>query len=477
MELHLSQVINLESICLMLKNKLSITYKEMADVMGCEPKTLERWRKGLNKYKTLSDMQYKPLFYLIETHGCTDNNDFVKILISWFPELKEYQDKEKIKSIIKDCLDYNINVVKKSSVNGLNKNENTVSCSKDFLELCLKKEKSIDNICMAFHSGWDWFKDKEKHLLLEQLNELKITLRVIVNHKDAIERIAESMIDPKQEKYYLGFNEGIIQWGKSICFLDHFNFRVSDYPILRKVYIVNYKDGTSEALIRDYAYDFAKDYDFANVHLTDNDFLLKVFQKEFEFLWNNAISYSNWVKFCPKQEEILSSDEYVLLYLSQTKELESPNDIDKAFIISALQVTDNNRVRLDVNIADRLTSNLQFNNPEYTYKGSIKMTRNNIFFTLFDESASEQVSISIVRPLHENKRFLGIMTGLSPQAKPVALKCACIHRSILSKINIQLLRQILCNNNKEWKESIMAIEERDSNLFYSNRILLDDNLR
>lgn len=474
MPLHLIKTISLDSICLMIKNKLCINYTQMAAKMGWEAKTISRWRKGEVPYRALSDMQYRPLFDLIESSCKAKGVDFVFLLTSWFPELEAYHDKDELKRIIKNSLDYHINGVEHDSLTDTKENNVIIFHSKEFLESCLTSGKSIDNICMAFHSGWDWLKNKEKNQLLEQLNSQGIKLRVIVNHRAAIRKIAKSMSDPNLEKFYIGFNEGIRQWDKCASALGYLDFRVSDYPILRKVYIINYKDGTSEALVRDYAYDFSTEFDFANIHLTNNNLSLKIFQQEFEFLWKNAMSYTCWAKALPKQEEILSAGEYVLLYLSYGKRSDSSGNAEDAFVISALQVGDNNDVRLDVNVADSLSSKLRISNPEYSYEGSIKMTRSNIFMTLFDKSVSEQISISIARPLHEQNRFLGIMTGLSPQAQPVAFKCACIGRSVLPKLNIQILKQILRNNNQKWGNSLMVFEERDINLFYSKSILIED---
>ena len=75
------------------------------------------------------------------------------------------------------------------------------------------------------------------------------------------------------------------------------------------------------------------------------------------------------------------------------------------------------------------------------------------------------------RPLYDKERFLGIMTALSPNGQPVAFKCVCVSQSILQRLDIQQLKQILSNNNQEWNNTLMILEEKDINNFYSNRIL------
>ena len=206
------------------------------------------------------------------------------------------------------------------------------------------------------------------------------------------------------------------------------------------------------------------------------DPLLKVYQQEFNYLWNKALCYPQWIKVFSTQKETLSSNKYIMLYLPHSK-----FDYNKDnFIISILQISKNNEVKLDVNIADSLTPKLSFKSPEYTYYGSSKMTRNNIFMTLFDKSMTEQVSISIIRPLYEQNRLLGIMTALSPQAQPVAFKFACIDSSIYNKIDFQLLKRILDKNNQNnriWESNLMILEEQDISLFYSNQIFKKDHQR
>jgi hypothetical protein len=469
MSLPLIEEISLYNICLMISKKLNINYTQIASSIGCDTRTIARWRTGKVPYKTLSALEYRPLFEIIES-ACKNNGiDFVSLLTSWYPDLNVYHEKEEIKSVIKFNLDYQINGMKQNAIIPIKESSPNTYHVKEFLESCIQNDKSITSICMAFFSGWDWIKEKEKSLLLEQIDKLGINLRIIVNHHAAINKIAKSMKNPRFKKFYMGYNEAIQQWAKYTAEFNHLEFCISDYPILRKIYIVNYKDGSSEALVRNYAYDFSSDHDLANIHLNNNDYFMNIYKQEFEYLWKNAISFENWLKVLPKQEELFPSGEYLLLYLSHKKE----RDNDSDFTISALQVGENNNVKLDVNIADKLAPELTLKNPEYSYHGSIKMTRTNIYMTLFDDVSTEQISITICRsPLYEQNRFLGILTGLSPQAQPIACKCACIERSVLPNLNIQVLRQILSNHNKYWRKSLMILEENDINTFYSNSIFL-----
>lgn len=468
MALILIEEISLDSICLMIKNRLGIDFAQIAAELGYVERTLYRWRTGQSLYKELSKTKYRLLFKLIESL-CDDNGiDFVSLFTSWFPQLKPYSDKEELKRIIKDSLDYHINSLMLADT------ENKIILNpKEFLESCIKSDKDIESIYMVFQSGWDWLKSKDKNLLLEQINELGINLRVIVNHQAAVKKIADTMVNPRIKKYYPSFDDNIKQWQKHACESSNVDLRISDYPILRRIYLVNYKDGTSEALLHDYAYNFVSEDDRGNFRLNNDDFLLKVFTNELNFLWDNSHTYADWSKTLPRGAEIMPSGEYVLLYLSHKKERSSGvgKKDSNAFVISALKIGENNEVQLDVNVADSMTYPLQLKAPEYTYRGFVKMTRNNIFMTLFDESESEQISVSISRPLHDQNRFLGIMTKLIPLAQPAAFKCAFIEKSLLNKLNTQQVIKILECNNNNWGENLMVLEESDINLFYSNAIL------
>ena len=271
--------ITLKNILLNIKHSFGLTYTKMAQELDVSTKTLNRWKDGNKTYKTLKKEDYKTLFTLLEQKGaCERDSDFVKMLQKWYSELLPYKTKADIKKVIQMSLDYHLNPI---PLDEENNSSSIIVHAKEYILSCLNNEKNIDNICMAFHSGWDWLKENEKNQLIELINERGITLRVIVNHRDAIRKIAKTMCDPKMAKHYLGFNEGIKKWNDLAIDLENFEFRISDYPIFRKIYIINYKDGTSEARMRDYVYDYATEYDEVAIHLTHNDSSLHIFQQEF----------------------------------------------------------------------------------------------------------------------------------------------------------------------------------------------------
>lgn len=337
--------------------------------------------------------------------------------------------------------------------------------SKSFLQECLRNKDEIESICMAFHSGWEFWDDRDLRDLLRTLNNNGITIQVIANPDSAIRQIAMAMRDPHLIDEYIGFNESLSKWAERTNTLGNTYFRVSEYPILRKIYISKYKDGTKKALFRDYVYGYAPDVNTAFIQLSDNDPSLTIFQREFDFHWKKSKTYLDWFSSLPKKEEIMPPKDYILLYLSHQNNNENDNPLSD-FIISSLSIGDNNNITLYANISEN-SNNIS----EYTYQGKLKLTRNNIFLSLYDQTEQEHISILFSRPLYDKDRFLGIMTALSPNGQPVAFKCVCVSQSIFQNLDIQQLKQILSNNNQEWNNTLMILEEKDINFFYSNRIL------
>lgn len=462
--------ITFQNIILLLNQKLGISLNQIAEDLSISIKTLTRWRKG-SPYHSLN---YFLLFQSIE-RACKKNDlDFLTVLTETFPILHHCHGEKNIKHTVENTLREHL---------GQNISSDNISIkkhiyeSKSFIEHILKNGKEIESIYMSFHSGLNWLKNKGKGKLLEQINQRGIKLYVIVNDQNSIGKIIKTMTNPDMEKFYISLNQGIIQWNKCVSELTYINFRISDYPILRKLYLVNYKDGTSEALTRDYVYDFCADsnHEYENIYLTDSDLSLNLFRKEFDFLWDSALTYDNWSALSPKKEELVPPGKYILLYLTHRNPFNSYENPEKNFIISTLQIGNSNNVKLEVNVAKTLSSTIPSYEPEYTYYGNIKLTRHTIYMQLFDELELEQVSISINRPLHDKKRFLGIMTALSPQAQPVAFKCALLKEELIKNIDMKKLTELLKCKNNNWGKHLMILEEQDINCFYSNQIIINKN--
>lgn len=160
------------------------------------------------------------------------------------------------------------------------------------------------------------------------------------------------------------------------------------------------------------------------------------------------------------------------MYPSHKKQIANNHFINDDWIYCALAICDNNKVFLKVNISNNIDPFNPSNYCEYSYQGTANVTRNNIFISLYDTEQQEAINISISRPVHKAHRYIGIISALSPSGQPVAFKCACIGRSLINKVNKNLLWVLLNNGSHEWSDSLMILENQDINLFYSDKILI-----
>lgn len=412
---------------------------------------LSRIRRGMAK---MDDSHFQNMFELIKSQS----DSFVTTMKTWYPSLSKYTTEAEIKEIIKANLNGTASKTSICTASSIN--------SKRFLEVCLQYESPIKCIKIVAQTGWQWFYDPEKTDLLTWLAQKDIEIQVIQNSTSpTIKKISQATKDPEKELRYMGFDRTLTKWHDYEKTYSTIKFRISDYPILRKILIVEFKDNSAKALIRDYTYGSPVAYSSPHKQLSCDELDYKYYQAEFEFLWNHSQTYEQWHNALPKLEEAMQPSDYVLMYPSHVKTIE-PNS---KWIYSVLSITDKNTVSLKVNITESLDSI-----GEYTYQGKLKLTRNNIFIALYDEDQQEKINISLVRPLSTKDRFIGIMTALSPSGQqPVAFKCACIGQSLLKRINFQILSQMLSHNNKEWDNNLLTLENQDINTFYSDYIFID----
>ena len=443
----------------------NMDYTEIAGLFGKDDRTLLRWRNGA--YGPVKKKNYKPLFDLLE-RKITDGNARVLFLVDAFHMPRQYVNVsyDDLKEIIIRALN-NAFLGKKTTGNDQQSEVITpVQSTKEFLISCLAKRMSIKSISMAFHSGWYWWDDHEMTKLLKTIDAEGIEIRVIANPASTIKQIAMAMRNPDLVDFYLGFDETLAKWNEWENRLKNLDFRVCEYPLFRKISIVEYADGAKEALFRDYVYDYSHNTNEPNMKLTVRDSSLDVFCREFEFLWQKSTDYSSWYSAQPKKEDIMEPGNYLFFQLSHRKEAEAP---ENDFVISGLSIEEDNHATLYMNV---MNSAKPFtpDNAEYVYTGDVHLTGNVIFMNLTDKERQEQVNISL-RAFRGKDRFIGILTGLSTGYQPVAFKCACLNQALLSKIDLQKLKEVLSHHNREWGDNLMILEERDIDLFYSNRIM------
>ena len=423
--------------------------------LGCD-RTLRRVSSGERK---LAEDEYELLFSAIKADAGGRPRDFVKLMVKWYPALAAFTTEAAIRSVIKA----NLNGTASPDV-ALPAPAHPRMSSMRFLQSCLERGIAVSGVKMAYQTGWLWLEKQERTELLILLAKTGVPIQVIANPESVIKDIAYTMSDPDLILRYKGFNETLFGWHKYECAYDSIQLRISKYPIMRKTLIVSFEDGTSTALLGEYAYGSpSKEAPPYRIMNSDEE-SYAFYNNEFSFLWDRAKTFTEWSLSLPRKEEYMKPGYYLLVYLSHGKES------NEEWIFSALSVEENNTAKLRVNIsqpADAVKEDASF---EYSYRGHVRLTPYNVFISLNDEARSEEVNISLSRLLHSGSRFLGIMTGVSPSGQPAAFKCACFDRASISIINFKVLRDVLGHHNQEWSDSLMITESRDINLFYSDRL-------
>lgn len=147
--------------------------------------------------------------------------------------------------------------------------------------------EEIESIDMAFHGGDHWLRDGEKVDLLEKILDRGIHLRIIVNTKEAVDLICSHM--RQRRRKYMGFDNAINAWKEwESDFPGLIDVRISDIPLLHRVYLIRKKDGTGVANITCYTYGNYTPKNDIRLYFNENDPAFLVFAKEFEYLWDLA---------------------------------------------------------------------------------------------------------------------------------------------------------------------------------------------
>ena len=449
-----------------------LDYTKIAIECKTTERTLLRWRTG--KYKTMKNMHYTPLFKLLEEKFRRENERVV-FLVDAFHMPRQYRNigYDDLKGIIIRTLDDRL--AETDTVSDTQQDHNMIAAQsiKKFINRCLDKRISIKSISMAFHSGWYWWDDHEMTKLLKKIDFAGIKIRVMANSASTIKQIAMAMRDSELTDFYLGFDETLAKWHEwEESKLKNLDFRICGYPLFRKIVIVEYVDGAKEALFRDYVYAYGDSTNESNMKLTERDPSMDIFQREYEFLWGKSVKYSLWYSSQPEKEEIMEPGNYLFFQLSHSAEKE---DNGNDFVVSGLSIGNNNSATLYMNVMDS-TRPFTRDNAEYIYSGMVRLAGNIVFMNLIDEDHQEQVNISL-KAFKGKERYIGITTGLSTGYQPVAFKCACLSKTLLSKIDFQKLKEVLSQHNREWGDNLMILEERDIDLFFSNRIMKSEKER
>ena len=235
--------------------------------------------------------------------------------------------------------------------------------------------------------------------------------------------------------------------------------------------LVEFQDGTARGFFRDYAYGYIAEKMPAVVRNEKEHSELSIYTNEFSYLWERSRSYDDWHSSLPKREEVMETGKYVLLYPAHGNDEKSTGNMEDGWVYSLLVIEPDNQVNLFVNIPLSMDAEeMDRRKQEYSYRGEVRLTGKNVFFTLTDDSDKESVNLTFWRPLHNRGRFLGILSALSPSGLPVSLKCAMINPELLPKIDKAVLRDILCRQNNT-SGNLMILDLQDYELFDSKKIL------
>lgn len=150
-------------------------------------------------------------------------------------------------------------------------------------------KNEIQRIDMAFHSGPSWHWDSDIVSILKQMLQMKIHIRVLINTEQAAMLLAQHM-RTKGQRYHR-FEDVIADW--KVLEAENSKYvevRLSEIPLLRRYYCVHYTDEKLDTVN-------VKHYTYANGNIHENfqsifsveSHYFKLYQSEFEYLWEKAI--------------------------------------------------------------------------------------------------------------------------------------------------------------------------------------------
>lgn len=151
--------------------------------------------------------------------------------------------------------------------------------------------------------------------------------------------------------------------------------------------------------------------------------------------------------------------EYTVIYFSGL------NESNSKIIKSSLTINSLGYVTLLNNIKSK-------NNKiaEFTYYGVCEDAGNIIYIHLKNNHSDERAMISLINPVGNLERFIGLFTAASSNNVPVCVKLACIKKHLEKKIDYDVLSNILTKENISYSNSVHTIEEKEKMLFYSDNI-------
>lgn len=240
-----------------------------------------------------------------------ENDDFYETIEEWFPLLSRKKfTPEQIDEIII------ANLVRTPSETSAAGNPWVGMSTADFFRECLQYPFPIKRIRMAAHTGWSFFDNPDKRKILKDLLEKGIEIQFIGNIPTPETReILTAMRDPGRELDYRGLNNTFAEWKRYETRFSNLHVLVSTlYPLLHQVYFVefdsenvsgrNEKESCHDLLfVRNYTYGTSDKKPVAQEPILSDSAEYDYYRTEYDFLWEHAVSYDEWIRSVPATEE------------------------------------------------------------------------------------------------------------------------------------------------------------------------------
>ena len=141
---------------------------------------------------------------------------------------------------------------------------------------------------MSFHAGAEWSRESEKVELIQALAEQNIPIRVILNSSQAARIVCDHMKQPRKD--YLSLEDCAKKWAElQADYPGLLEARISEIPMLHRIYLVQNKDGSGLANIKYYTYgNYRPAKDCRSCFDSDQpEFAL--YSEEFAYLWEREV--------------------------------------------------------------------------------------------------------------------------------------------------------------------------------------------
>lgn len=267
-------------------NGLPYSYEYMEEMTDINHKKSQRTYKR-NNGTELQRPNYSRLFDLLEDTCEKAHCTKADPLVNEFTLPEHYRDfsYEYLKKIVIDVLR-----------DETSPSEEAFHNTKDFIMARINDDKKITKISMCFYTGWDWIRSgtNKNELIKEIFKDSNIDFFIIVNHRVAADKIASTMTNPDDRNFYTGYKQAILRWNAISSEFKNINFRISDLPLLKKMCIIDYEDGSCEILFRNYVYNLYNNSGKEQTLVRNDSEWLEIYKEEFKYLWNKGLTFAKW---------------------------------------------------------------------------------------------------------------------------------------------------------------------------------------